>query len=313
MLENEQYMKDEKIRLGAEKVICVSVKHHNQILVAHTNIIQNLQFYEHLPEILAECLHILAAQYAHTQLGDDILREVASISFNAQDNKGPRNFARFLVKFAEYAPRSLLKQLSLLLNQLDSEVWLMFDSTKCFLIPLQAYPMRIAIVEVIGHIIQELARNLDSDTNSKQTQKQINGLFDLLHERILDTSSYVRTKVLSVLSKVFDIKVPKFPKQRLASTRAAANALEDKASTVRKAAVSLLIKLLVTHPYGMMHGGMLQHEIWNNEYDAVRKELDKVEGKVGKAVEVQNEEEEEGDNEDEGNEGEEHVGKKKIR
>jgi condensin complex subunit 1 len=306
-------MKVEGIRLGAEKVICVSVKHHNQILVAHTNIIQNLQFFDHLPEILAECLHNLAVEFAHTQLGDDILREIASKSFNAQDNKGPRNFARFLVKFAEYAPRSLLKQLSLLLNQLDSEVWQMFDSTDAFLIPFQAYPMRIAIVEVIGHIIQELARSLDSDINSGQTQKQINGLFDLLHERILDVSSYVRTKVLAVLSKVFDIRVPKFPKQRLASTRAAAAALEDKASTVRKAAVSLLIKLLVTHPYGMMQGGMLQHEIWNSEYDAVRKELEKVEGKVGKAVEVQDEDGDEDKDEGEGNEGEGHEGKKTKR
>jgi condensin complex subunit 1 len=295
-------MKVEGIRLGAEKVICVSVKHHNQILVAHTNIIQNLQFYEHLPEILAECLHRLASEFAHTQLGDDILREIASKSFNAQDNKGPRNFARFLVKFADYAPRSLLKQLSLLLNQLDSEVWLVFVSTDSFLILLQAYPMRIAIVEVIGCIIQELARSLDSDINSVQTQKQINGLFDLLHERMLDVSSYVRTKVLAVLSKVFDIKIPKFPKQRLASTRAAVNALEDKASTVRKAAVSLLIKLLLTHPYGMLDGGMLQHEVWNNEYKMVKKDLEKVEGKVGKAVEVQDGDEDEGEGEGEGRE-----------
>lgn len=166
--------------------------------------------------------------------------------------------------------------------------------------------MRIAIVEVIGHIIQELARGMDSaETDAKQTQKQINGLFDLLHERILDVSSYVRTKVLSVLSKVFDIKVPKFPKQRLASTRAAVAALEDKASTVRKAAVSLLIKLLITHPYGMMHGGMLQYETWNSEYDVVRKELEKVEGKVGEAVRVEEEEEKSKDSDEENEEGEE--------
>lgn len=129
VLENEQYMKVEGIKMGAEKVICVSVKHHNQILAAHTNIIQNLQFYEHLPEVLAECLNILASQYDHTQLGDEILREIAAKTFNAQDNKGPRNFARFLVKFAEYAPRSVLKQLSLLLGQLDSEVCTFFPKS----------------------------------------------------------------------------------------------------------------------------------------------------------------------------------------
>lgn len=170
--------------------------------------------------------------------------------------------------------------------------------------------MRIAIVEVISSIIHELASTIDTDTDSKQTQKKINGLFDLLHERILDVSSYVRTKVFSSLSKIFEIQSPKFPKQRLASTKAAVAALEDKAATVRKAAVALLLKLLKTHPYGLMHGGMLQREVWQAEYDSVRQELEKVEGKVGKAVEVQEQEDDEegekekGDEEEEGDEDE---------
>lgn len=168
----------------------------------------------------------------------------------------------------------------------------------------QAYPMRIAMVEVLGQLIMELAGNSeDAGTDAKQIQKQIVGLFDLLHERALDTSSYVRTKVFVVLSKVFEIKNPKFPKQRLKSTNAAVAALEDKASTVRKSAVSLLTKLLVTHPYGMMHGGMLQSEIWETEYEAVKTQMQKVEAKIGKTVGVQDEddeEEKEGEDDEEG-------------
>ncbi|KAF5357209.1 hypothetical protein D9756_006855 [Leucocoprinus leucothites] len=276
VLENEQYMKASDIRMAAQKVICLSVKHHNQVLAANTNIIQNLQFYDHLPEPLADLLHILASSFDHTQLGDDILREIAGKTFNAQDSKGPRNFSKFLIKYAEHQPRSVLKQLSLLLAQLDSE----------------AYPMRIAMVEVLGYLIRELAGTSDDNADFKQTQKQIAGLFDLLLERALDTSSYVRTKVFSALSRVFDIKVPKFPKQRLRSARIAAESLEDKASTVRKAAVSLLTKLLITHPYGMMHGGTLQADVWETEYEAVKAQLSSLEAKIGKAVEVQDEDEE---------------------
>jgi len=161
--------------------------------------------------------------------------------------------------------------------------------------------MRIAMVEVLGYIIRELAGSSEDNADFKQTQKQINGLFDLLHERALDTSSYVRTKVFSVLSRIFDIKAPKFPKQRLDSTRIAVESLEDKASTVRKSAISLLTKLLVTHPYGMMHGGTLQAEIWEAEYETVKAQLRELENKIGKAVEMQGEEaEEKEDDEDEG-------------
>ena len=47
---------------------------------------------------------------------------IANKNFSAQDSKGPRAFSRFLIRFAELAPRQVLKQLSLLLSQLDSEV-----------------------------------------------------------------------------------------------------------------------------------------------------------------------------------------------
>lgn len=120
--ESEQYMKSQNIKLGVYKVICLAVKHHGHSLPVQIHIIQSLQFWEHLSEPMAECLTVLAKEFDHAQLGDEILREIAAKSFSAQDNKGPRAFARFLVKFAELAPRSILKQLSLLLGQLDSDV-----------------------------------------------------------------------------------------------------------------------------------------------------------------------------------------------
>jgi len=120
--ENEQYMKSQNIRLGVYKVICLAVKHHGHVLAAQISIMQCLQFYEHLSEPMAECLTVLAKEFDHAQLGDEILREIASKSFNAQDSKGPRAFSKFLVRFAELAPRSILKQISLLLGHLDSEV-----------------------------------------------------------------------------------------------------------------------------------------------------------------------------------------------
>ena len=174
--------------------------------------------------------------------------------------------------------------------------------------------MRMALVEVIGHLVREIAVSADLNLDQQKSQKQLNGLYDLLLERTLDLSSYVRTKVLSTLAKLCDLPV-KFPKQRLAITRVAVDCLEDKAASVRKNAVILIVKLIVTHPYGLMHGGHLNQREWEKRYDDVVQEVRKVEKEVAKAVErVEGEggDEEEGDkdddeeeDEDDGEEGQE--------
>ncbi|KAG6900284.1 hypothetical protein C0993_000472 [Termitomyces sp. T159_Od127] len=264
--ENEQYMKVEAIKVGVLKIICLAVKHHGHTLGAQVAIMQHLQFYEHLAEPMAECLSILANEFDYPQLGDELLREIAAKNFNVQDQKGPRVFARFLVRFAELAPRSILKQFSLLREQMDSE----------------SYPIRVALIEVIGHLIRELVTS-GADDEQRQSQKQSISLYDELIVRLMDISSYVRSKVLQVLSKLCELKV-KFPKQRLQITAAAVSALSDKVSTVRKGAASLLVQLLLTHPY-VMHGGLLEQSVFETEFDAVKQELAKVEDKMGKAVE----------------------------
>lgn len=114
-------MKSENIRLGAYKAICLAVKHHGHVMAAQISIMQSLQYYEHLAEPMAECLKILAMDFDHVQLADEILREIAKKTFNAQDSKGPRVFSKFLIKLAESVPRTVLRQMSLLQGHLDSE------------------------------------------------------------------------------------------------------------------------------------------------------------------------------------------------
>ncbi|KAG6844081.1 hypothetical protein H0H87_009907 [Tephrocybe sp. NHM501043] len=279
--ESEVYMKIEPIKNGVLKIICLAVKHHGHSMAAQVAIMQNLQFYEHLAEPMAECLSFLANDFDHAQLGDEVLREIAGKTFNGQDQKGPRVFAKFLVKFAELSPRSVLKQLSLLLNQLDSE----------------SYPIRVALVEVIGHLIKELGS--DEQQQNQNQKQQVPALYELLITRLLDLSSYVRTKVLQVLSKLCDER-GKYPKQRLLITSAAGSALSDKVASTRKGAVSLLIKLLVTHPYGRIHGGLLEESVFESEYNAIKEELAKLEDQVGKAVQRNDEDDVENDEEAEG-------------
>jgi len=169
--------------------------------------------------------------------------------------------------------------------------------------------MRQAIVEILGFLIADLSNaGADGqDADAKQTQKQINSLFELLLERVLDNSGYVRAKVFNVLAKIVNIKTYKFPKYRLQMVSHAAGALDDKLATVRKAAISLLKELLLTHPYGAPHGGTLQRETWETAYEVVVTKLEKFEGAVGNVVknsegemdgDEDGDEQEEGDDED---------------
>lgn len=60
--------------------------------------------------------------------------------------------------------------------------------------------MRMALVEVTGTLIRELAALEEGEKESRE--KKLNNLFELLMERFLDVSSYVRAKVINTLGKV---------------------------------------------------------------------------------------------------------------
>lgn len=65
----------------------------------------------------------------------------------------------------------------------------------------------------------------------------------------------------------------KFPKRRQAAAELAARSLEDKSSNVRRNAIKLLSKLVSTHPFSVMHGGLLSYKEWTERLDSVDAEL----------------------------------------
>lgn len=60
--------------------------------------------------------------------------------------------------------------------------------------------MRMALVEIIGLLIRDIAASDEGD--AEQKNKQIKRFFELLMERYLDLNSYVRSKVLQTLIKL---------------------------------------------------------------------------------------------------------------
>ncbi|KAG8711565.1 Condensin complex subunit [Ceratobasidium sp. 423] len=252
--ESENLMKDEKVRMNVYKVICIAVKHHDHAQSAQTLIMQSVQLHEHLSEPMAEVLSILGREFDYPQLTEAILREFGNKTFNAQDTKTPRSFSKFLLRLTTEVPRLVLTQFPLIQIHIDSE----------------SYTMRMALVEITGLLIKEVAE--DELFEKERKEKRLNSLFRTLLARFMDVSTYVRARLLATLTKLCDLP-NKFPTQRLRMTVAVVCALKDRASTVRKNAVVLLTKLILTHPYALIHGGPLNRADWEAGYEKVSKDL----------------------------------------
>jgi condensin complex subunit 1 len=202
---------------------------------------------------MAEFLHILSEQYDYPQLADEILRELSNKEFNSNDTRGPKSVSSFVVKISELAPRLVIKQMTLLAKQLDSE----------------SYALRCALIEVCGNLVADLSKQEERGDNHKS---QLNAFFDVLEERFLDINPYCRCRTIQVYIKLCDLE-QKFPKRRQKAAELAARSLEDKSSNVRRNAIKLLGSLIKTHPFSIMHGSQLSLKEWNARLDAVDAEL----------------------------------------
>ncbi|KAH9823001.1 non-SMC mitotic condensation complex subunit 1-domain-containing protein [Melampsora americana] len=285
ILEIKTFADNSAIRVLAFKIICTAAKSHGQAYNTQTSILQKLQYFDHLSEYMAELTHLLVEAKDLPQLADAILREISSKVFSAQDTKGPRSFSRYLVKLTELSPRLVFRQIVILQKHLDSE----------------SYVMRICLLEVFGKLIGALSQDDDQQpTNSNNPSTQVNqdhededdqtndrsanekdkepqvikldGFFNLLFQRFCDSNTFVRLKLVSIFEDILKLPVP-FPKHRLRLAATALRSLEDKSSQVRKHCITVLSKLMETHPYGVMHGGELSMDDWKARHEGIVKEL----------------------------------------
>ncbi|KAH7122942.1 armadillo-type protein [Dactylonectria macrodidyma] len=253
ILESEQRVKNTTIRMHCFKVLCIAVKHHGHGYAAQINIIQNLTYFEHLSEPMAEFLHILAETYDYPQLADEVLREISNKEFNSNDTRGPKSVSSFIAKLSELAPRLVIKQMTMLAKQLDSE----------------SYTLRCALIEVCGNMVGHLSKQ---DERSENHKSQLSAFFDVLEERFLDINPYCRCRTLQVYMKLCELD-QKFPKRRQKAAELACRSLEDKSSNVRRNAIKLLGTLIKTHPFTVMHGAQLSKKEWQSRLDKVEEEL----------------------------------------
>ncbi|KAI2627602.1 condensin component [Hypoxylon sp. NC1633] len=261
VLESEQRVKNTAIKMHAFKVLCIAVKHHGHGYAAQISIVQNLTYFEHLSEPMAEFLHILSEQYDYPQLADEILREISNKEFNTNDTKGPKSVSSFIVKLSELVPRLVIKQMTMLAKQLDSE----------------SYTLRCSLIEVCGNMIAHLTTQEERSENHKS---QLNAFFDVLEERFLDINPYCRCRAMQVYTRLCELE-QKFPKRRQKAAELACRSLEDKSSHVRRNAIKLVGTLIKTHPFTVLHGAQLSRKDWQERLDKVDAELDALKPPAG--------------------------------
>lgn len=253
LMESETRMKVVTVKMYMFKLISMAVKFHGHASAAQNAILQNLTYFVHLNAVMAELLQILNDQYDYPQLTEDVLREVSNKEFNPNDNNGPKQISLFIVKISELVPRVLLKQMTLVSQLLNNS----------------SYTLRCAVVEACGNIIFEMSKD---DDELERHRNSITALLDLLIERFLDQNPYVRTKATQSLLKLCEADA-KFTKHRKTFMGLAVRSLQDKSSLVRRNAVRLMSRLVLTHPFGALHGTQLTLSVWQKRLEEAEKEL----------------------------------------
>ncbi|KAJ2791671.1 condensin complex non-SMC subunit Cnd1, partial [Coemansia guatemalensis] len=264
-MENPAYVKDGDFQMALFNVLCVWQQSYNGVYGLVTMVTQNLQHYEHLCESMATLVQLAYEQYGGTQLGDEILRDIAGKSFSsAHDKAGAKNTARFLVRLSQLAPKTLLRQMGLLIRHLDSE----------------AHIMRSAMADVIGHLTLYLA---SQEEQTEITKNQIGEYFDIIEQRFQDAHYLVRAKVLQVCQFVCSGPA-KFPKRRPKLISLIIGRLEDKATNVRKHAIRALTIMLETHPFSL-DGAELRIANLERSLEKINKELEEIASTTAKQAE----------------------------
>ncbi|SCU90578.1 LADA_0F05072g1_1 [Lachancea dasiensis] len=248
LIETEQVLKMPAIKLFIFRIIGIAVKNLGQSSSTQNAILTSLTYFAHLNTFSAELLQTINDEFDYPQLTEDILREISNKEFNSKDVKGPKSISAFLVKLSELIPRIVLRQMTLIVKLLNNS----------------SFTLRCAVVEACGNIVVEISKKQEDLDLHKQS---VEVLLELLEERFADSNPYVRTKAIQGCLKICDLSV-KFKKHRNNVVKLAVRSLQDRSSLVRRNAVKLLTKLLLTHQFDALHGTQLGLSIWEGRLNS---------------------------------------------
>lgn len=252
-IETEALGKDANVRDATFDVIIAGIKFQNQSNMAHSMLLQHLNYYEHLSEPVAELLALLYNREKESAVSEAIILEVSQMHFSNTDSKAPKAIAMFLVKLSQLAPKLVLKQMAVLRRLLESD----------------SYAIRNGIVDSCSQIVVSIST---TGEDGEHYRSQIEGVLELVEERVLDVSPYVRSRVLQLFSNVCDLEV-RFNAHFQQTANMAVECLNDKSGLVRGRAAKLLQKLVTTHPFKALHGAQLNMGVWKDRLAGIEVEI----------------------------------------
>lgn len=260
LMELAERMKVPVIRSQMFRVMLNAVRFHGHQHITKHAVVQALTYYVHLPPHMAEFLHVAATEYDLAHLTEEVLFDLSQTQFNANDTNGPKLVLELLVRLLEHLPRLVLRQLAAVKQLLDN----------------LNQVLRNSVVEACGNIAVDM---LALDRDADDADPAVDGLLDLLQERVCDLNPFVRLKAFQALAKIVALPV-KLPQRRLALVALAVRLLDDKLTFVRRHAIKLLAALMLNHQF---LPSRLELAVWKARLEAAEREFDELTGEVDAA------------------------------
>ncbi|XP_075468792.1 condensin complex subunit 1 isoform X2 [Ascaphus truei] len=233
MMENPSitHARNKPMREALGHLLGVTVKRYNHMLSASVKVIQLLQHFEHLAPVLVQAVTLWATEYNMKPIVGEIMREIGQKCSQdlSRESSAVKALAAFLTELSERIPAIMMPSISVLLDYLDGE----------------SYVMRNAVLTIMGEMV---IRVLSGDQLEEAEKRTRDHFLDTLQEHVHDVNTFVRICVLHVYNRVVQEKA--LPLTRFQSVvTLVVGRLFDKSVTVCKSAIQLLASFLANNPF----------------------------------------------------------------
>ncbi|XP_018408739.1 PREDICTED: condensin complex subunit 1 isoform X1 [Nanorana parkeri] len=233
MMENPSIgaLKNKPLWEALSHLLGVAVKRSNDTLSVSVKVIQLLQHFEHLAPVLVHALTLWATEYGMKALVGEIMRKIGQKSCQdlSKESSSVKTLATFITQLAERIPAIMMPNISMLLDYLDGE----------------PYMMRNAVLTVIGEMVVRVLSGDHLDDTEKNTR---DNFLDTLQEHIHDVHTFVRSCVLQIFNRIVQEKA--LPLSRFqAVVTLVVGRLFDKSVKVCKNAIQVLASFLANNPF----------------------------------------------------------------
>ncbi|KAM3913353.1 condensin complex subunit 1 [Leptodactylus fuscus] len=233
MMENPSIgaLKNKSLWEALSHLLGVAVKRSNDTLSVSVKVIQLLQHFEHLAPVLVHALTLWATEYGMKSLVGEILRKIGQKSCQdlSRESSAVKTLYTFITQLSEKIPAIMMPHISVLLDYLDSEPYL----------------MRNAVLTVMGETTIRVLSGDNLDESEKNTR---DSFLDTLQEHIHDVNTFVRSCVLQIYNRIVQEKA--LPLSRFQSVvTLVVGRLFDKSVKVCKNAIQVLASFLANNPF----------------------------------------------------------------